>query len=164
MSAKNGGRKKKAEGISGVISENRRARYDYQIEDTFEAGLVLRGTEVKSLRQGKANLAHAYVQLDQAEAHLINADIPEYHAGNRFNHKATQPRKLLLHRREISKLAAAVQRAGTTVIPLKLYFNDNGIAKLLIGLGTGRKKADKRDNEKRRDWQRDKARLMRERG
>ena len=144
MSAKNGGRKKKAEGISGVISENRRARYDY--------------------RQGKANLAHAYVQLDQAEAHLINADIPEYHAGNRFNHKATQPRKLLLHRREISKLAAAVQRAGATVIPLKLYFNDNGIAKLLIGLGTGRKKADKRDNEKRRDWQRDKARLMRERG
>ncbi|MEC6997858.1 MAG: SsrA-binding protein, partial [Pseudomonadota bacterium] len=82
MSAKNGGRKKKAEGISGVISENRRARYDYQIENTFEAGLVLRGTEVKSLRQGKANLAHAYVQLDQAEAHLINADIPEYHAGN----------------------------------------------------------------------------------
>ena len=164
MSAKNGGRKKKADGISGVISENRRARYDYQIEDTIEAGLVLQGTEVKSLRQGKANLAHAYVQLDQAEAHLINADIPEYYAGNRFNHKATQPRKLLLHRREISKLAAAVQRAGATVIPLKLYFNENGIAKLLIGLGTGRKKADKRDNEKRRDWQRDKARLMREKG
>lgn len=164
MSSKSGGRKKKPDGVSGVISENRRARYNYRIEDTLEAGLVLQGTEVKSLRQGKANLAHAHVRIERSEAHLVNADIPEYRAGNRLNHKATQPRKLLLHRREIDRLAAAVQRAGATVVPLKLYFNDAGMVKLLIGLATGRKKADKRENEKRRDWQRDKARLMRGKG
>ena len=165
MSSKSGGRKKTAgENAGTVIAENRRARYDYQIDDTLESGLVLQGTEVKSLRQGKANLQHAYIGFEADEAHLINADIPVYGAANRFNHKPTRPRKLLLHRREIDKLAAATQRAGATIIPLKLYFNAEGYAKVLIGVAKGRKKADKRENEKRRDWQRDKSRLLREKG
>lgn len=163
MSSKSGGRKKTA-GEGGIIAENRRARYDYSIEDTIEAGLVLQGTEVKSLRQGKANLVHSHVRVEKGEAFLINADIPEYTGGNQFNHKPTQPRKLLLKQREIDKMMAAVQREGTTLIPLKMYFTDNGYAKLLVGYAKGRKKEDKRDNEKRRDWQRDKARLMKDKG
>lgn len=160
MSSKSGGRKKNAAG-DGTIAENRRARRDFEITDTVEAGLVLMGTEVKSLRGGKANLAHAYANVQDGEAFLINADIPEYTQGNRFNHKATRQRKLLLHRREINKLMAAVQREGMTLVPLKLYFNDNGRVKLLVGLAKGRKKADRRDVEKKRDWARQKARLLR---
>ena len=159
MSSKSGGRKKS--GGDGAIADNRRARRDYEIVDTLEAGLVLRGTEVKSLRQGTAGLAHAFATVRDGEGWLMNADIPEYNAGNRFNHKATQPRKILLHRREINRLMAAVQRDGMTLVPLKLYFNERGRAKLLLGLARGRKKADKREAEKKRDWQRQKARLMR---
>ena len=161
MSAKSGGRKKSKDAQGGVIAENRRARRDYEVVDTVEAGLVLHGTEVKSLRQGKVNLAHSFAVVRDGEGFLMNADIPEYEAGNRFNHKATQPRKLLLHRRELNRLMAAVQRDGMTLVPLKLYFNAQGRAKLLLGLGRGRKKADKREVEKKRDWQRQKARLMR---
>ena len=148
---------------AGLIAQNRRARHDYTIENTIETGLVLQGTEIKSLRRGKANLAHAYVRVDKGEAYLINADIPEYAGGNQFNHKPNRPRKLLLHRREINKLHAAVQREGATLIPLKLYFNQGGYAKLLVGTAKGRKKTDKREHEKARDWQRDKARLLRKR-
>jgi len=163
MSSKNGGRKKK-DGTQGVIAENRRARRDYEVVDTLEAGLMLQGTEVKSLRTGKANLEHSYASFEKGEPYLLNADIPEYSTGNRFNHKPTRPRKLLIHRREANRLMAAVQRDGMTLVPLKLYFNDGGLAKLLLGLARGRKKADKRENEKNRDWARDKARLLRDRG
>ena len=159
MSSKSGGRKKNSAG-DGTIAENRRARRDFEITDTLEAGLVLQGTEVKSLRLGKANLAHAFATIRDGEAFLINADIPEYSGGNRHNHKATRMRKLLLHRREINKMMAAVQRDGMTLVALKLYFNAQGRAKLLIGLARGRKKADKREVEKKRDWQRQKSRLM----
>ena len=144
-----------------TVSTNRRARHEYEVEDSYEAGLVLQGTEVKSLRLGKANLAHSFATVRDGEGFLVNADIPEYVAGNRHNHKASQPRKLLLHKRELNKLMAAVQRDGMTIVPLKLYFNAHGKAKLLLGLARGRKKADKRDVEKKRDWQRQKARLMR---
>ncbi len=160
MSSKTGGRKKSGAGDS-AIAENRRARRDYEVLDTLEVGLVLQGTEVKSLRQGKANLAHSFAVVRGGEGFLMNADIPEYVAGNRFNHKATQPRKLLLHRRELNRLMAAVQRDGMTLVPLKLYFNKSGRAKLLLGVGRGRKKADRREADKKRDWQRQKARLMR---
>lgn len=160
MSSKAGGRKKSASG-DGTIAENRRARRDYEIADTVEAGLVLKGTEVKSLRGGTVNLGQSYATVNDGEAFLINADIPEYTQGNRFNHKATRQRKLLLHRREINKLMAAVQREGMTLVPLKMYFNERGRVKLLIGLAKGRKKADRRDVEKKRDWERQKARLMR---
>mgnify|MGYP001145806036 FL=1 len=163
MSSKNGGRKKK-DGTQGVIAENRRARRDYEVIDTLEAGLMLQGTEVKSLRVGKANLEHSYASFEKGEPFLLNADIPEYATGNRFNHKPTRPRKLLMHRREANRLMASVQRDGMTIVPLKLYFNDNGLAKLLVGLARGRKKADKREHEKTRDWARDKARLLRDRG
>ena len=163
MYSKNGGRKKK-DSTQGVIAENRRARRDYEVIDTLEAGLMLQGTEVKSLRVGKANLEHSYASFEKGEPFLLNADIPEYATGNRFNHKPTRPRKLLMHRREANRLMASVQRDGMTIVPLKLYFNENGLAKLLVGLARGRKKADKREHEKTRDWARDKARLLRDRG
>ncbi len=163
MSSKSGGRKKSA-GVSGLIAENRRARRDYEVTDTLEAGLVLQGSEVKSLRQGKANLAHSYAAFQDGEIFLLNADIPEYSFANRQNHKATQPRKLLLHRREVNKMSAAIQRDGMTLVPLKLYFNETGRAKLLVGVARGRKKADKREVDKKRDWERSKARLLRDRG
>lgn len=143
------------------ITENRRARRDYEVSDTFEAGIQLQGTEVKSLRAGRANIAHAYVAIRNGEAYLMNADIAEYESGNRFNHNATRPRKLLMHRREINKLQAGVQREGMTLVPLKLYFNKRGRVKLLLGLARGRKKADKREVEKKRDWQREQSRLLR---
>lgn len=159
MSSKSGGQKKNTAG-DGTIAENRRARRDFEVVDTFEAGLVLQGTEVKSLRQGQANLAHSYANFEKGEGFLMNADIPEYSGGNRHNHKATQKRKLLLHRRELNKLMSSVQRDGMTVVPLKIYFNEQGLVKCLIGLARGRKKADRRENEKKRDWQRQKARLL----
>lgn len=163
MSSKSGGRKKRTE-ETGPVADNRRARRDFEIDDTFEAGLELQGTEVKSLRTGKANIAQAYATVTDGEAFLINADIPEYEGGNRFNHKPKRVRKLLLHRRQIDRLMAAVQREGMTLVPLKIYFNESGRAKLLLGLAKGRKKTDKREAEKQRSWQRDKARLMREKG
>jgi len=142
------------------IAENRRARFDYFIEETFEAGIMLTGTEVKSLRAGKANIAESYAAIEGDEIVLINADIPPYAKANRFNHEPRRHRKLLLHRKEIGKLIGAVQREGRTIIPTRLYWNEKGIAKLEIGLAKGKKLHDKRETSAERDWQRDKARLM----
>ena len=147
-----------------VIAENRRARFDYFLEDFTEAGLALTGSEVKSLRGGKANIAESYAAVENNEIVLINADIPPYAGANRFNHEPRRPRKLLLHRRQIDRLIGAVQREGRTIVPTKLYWSDKGIAKLEIALAKGKKIHDKRETEAERDWQRDKARLMRERG
>jgi SsrA-binding protein len=147
-----------------LIAENRRARYDYFLDDAVEAGLVLTGTEVKSLRQGRANIAESYAAVEGREIVLINADIPPYGQANRFNHEPRRPRKLLLSRRQIDRMIGAVQREGRTIIPVKLYFNDKGLAKLEVALAKGKKVHDKRETEAARDWQRDKARLMRERG
>jgi SsrA-binding protein len=147
-----------------LIAENRRARYDYFLDDTVEAGLVLTGTEVKSLRQGRANIAESYAAVEGREIVLINADIPPYGQANRFNHEPRRPRKLLLSRRQIDRMIASVQREGRTIIPVKLYFNDKGLAKLEVALAKGKKVHDKRETEAARDWQRDKARLMREKG
>ena len=156
---------KKKPTIKGtLIADNKRARFDYAIEDTFEAGIMLVGTEVKALREGRANIAESYATIEGDEAYIINANIPIYAPASQFNHLPTRPRKLLLKRREINKLIGEVQRKGRTIVPLKMYFNDKGIAKLLIGVGTGKRDIDKRDTQKKRDWQRDKARLMRERG
>jgi len=149
---------------SKLIAENRRARYDYFLEDRIEAGLMLTGTEVKSLRVGRANIAESYASVENGEIFLINADIPPYFGGNRFNHEPRRPRKLLLHRKEIGKLIQAVQREGRTLIPTKLYWNEKGIAKLEVAVATGKKAHDKREATATRDWQRDKARLMRDKG
>ena len=163
MSSKRGGARKTDDG-GKVVAENRRARHDYDIIETFEAGLVLVGTEVKSLREGRANIAEAYVSPEGGELWLINADIPEYRFGNINNHEPRRKRKLLMHKREIKHLTDEVQRRGRTIVPLKMYFNGKGIVKLLIGLARGRKKHDKREAVKRRDWERQKARLLRLKG
>ena len=147
-----------------LIAENRRARFDYFIEDTVEAGLMLTGTEVKSLRNGRANIAESYAAVEGRDIMLVNADIPPYVQANRFNHEPRRPRKLLLHRRQIDRLIGAVQREGLTIIPTRLYWNDKGVAKLEIGLAKGKKLHDKRETVSQRDWQRDKARLMRDKG
>ncbi len=147
-----------------VAAENRKARYNYTIEDTLEAGLVLTGSEVKSLRAGRANIAESYARTEDGEVYLVNAHIAEYKQAGPFGHDPRRPRKLLLHKRQIARLSASVQRDGATLVPLKLYFNDRGIAKLLLGLAVGKRKFDKRQTEKRRDWERQKARLMREKG
>lgn len=146
----------------GLVSENRRARYDYEITDTVEAGIVLTGTEVKSLRLGKAQIADAYASPERGELWLINAHIPEYLEANRFNHQEKRPRKLLVSKKQLARLDAEVARAGNTIVPLKLYFNDHGKAKLLIGVGKGKKSYDKRDTERKRDWNREKSRLMKQ--
>lgn len=146
--------------VGKAIAENRRARFDYFIEDTMEAGIMLTGTEVKSLRNGRANIAESYASVEGDEIVLINADIPPYSGGNRFNHEPRRPRKLLLHRKQIGKLIGAVQREGRTIIPTRLYWNEKGLAKLEIGLAKGKKLHDKRETIADRDWQRDKARLM----
>ena len=146
--------------VGKLIAENRRARYDYFIEDVVEAGIMLTGTEVKSLRNGKANIAESYAAVEGEAIILVNADIPPYSGGNRFNHEPRRHRKLLLHKKQIVKLIGAVQRDGRTLIPLKLYWNDKGLAKLEIGLAKGKKNHDKREATAERDWQRDKARLM----
>ena len=165
MAGKNKNKKKKsALRADGVVAENRKARHQYEIQDTMEAGLALQGTEVKSLRSGKANIAEAHAVVEGGEAKLLNADIPPYEFGNIHNHPPRRPRTLLLHKREVEKLRGLIQREGMTLVPLRLYFNDRGRAKLLLGLAKGRKMADKRQAEKKRDWERDKARLMRERG
>ncbi len=148
----------------GLVAENRAARRNYSIEDTLEAGLVLRGSEVKSLREGRANIAESYASIEDGELWLINSDIPIYTAANRFNHEPKRKRKLLVKTRERTRLAQAVERQGRTIVPLKLYFNDKGVAKVLVGLATGRRAPDKRDVEKKRDWDREKARVLRERG
>ena len=147
-----------------VAAQNRKARHNYQIEDSLEAGLVLRGSEVKALREGRANIAESYAKPENGEIWLINAHIPEYSQAGQFNHEPRRPRKLLLKKREASKLIGATDRDGMALIPLKLYFNARGIAKLEIGLGKGKKDYDKRETQKKRDWDRQKARLMREKG
>ncbi|KCZ90836.1 SsrA-binding protein SmpB [Hyphomonas johnsonii] len=146
----------------GLVAENRRSRREYSVEDTLEAGIMLVGSEVKSLRQGKANIAESYASVEDGGLYLINCDIPIYNAANRFNHEPKRKRKLLVSKRELAKLSQEVERAGRTIVPLKLYFNDRGIAKLLIGTATGRKAHDKRENEAKRDWQRQKARILKE--
>ena len=146
------------------VAQNRRARHDYLIEETVEAGLVLQGTEVKVLRQGKASIAEAYADVAGGELFLVDANIPEYGSSAHFNHQPTRPRKLLLHRKEMNKLMGAVRREGMTLVPLSIYFNDRGRAKVELGLARGKRKADRRQAEKDRDWQRSRARLMRERG
>lgn len=147
-----------------VVADNRKARFNYEIVDTWEAGIALTGTEVKSLRTGKATIGESYAGPSGEELFLFNSYIPEYLQANRFNHEPRRPRKLLLHRREIDKLIGATQREGFTVIPLKIYFNERGRAKVELGLGRGKKLHDKRESEKERTWNRDKARLMREKG
>lgn len=147
-----------------LIAENRRARYDYFLEDFIEAGIQLLGTEIKSLRSGRANIAESYAAVEGREIVLINADIPPYQQAYRFNHEPRRHRKLLLHRKQIDKLIGAVQREGRTIIPVKLYLNESGKAKLEIALAKGKKVHDKRETEAARDWQRDKARLMRDKG
>ncbi len=165
MSKKSGGAKKaRKEAGRTVIADNRKARFNYEIIETFEAGLQLLGTEVKSLRESKAALAESYASEEGGELWLINSYIPEYSQASRFNHASRRHRKLLMHSREIERLIGAVQREGLTLIPLKLYFNDRGIAKLEIALAKGKKVHDKRQTDKDRSWQRDKARLMREKG
>ena len=157
-------KKKKDKAISGLVAENRRARFDYEILDTFEAGMVLTGTEVKSLRNGKAQITESYATPEEGEIWLINAHIPEYTQGNRFNHEERRRRKLLLSKREIGRLMGAVEKQGNTIVPLKLYFNDRGKAKLLIGLAKGKQNHDKRQTERDRDWNRQKSRLMKDFG
>jgi SsrA-binding protein len=147
-----------------VVADNRKARFNYEILDTLEAGIALTGTEVKSLRQGKATIGEAYAGPSGEELFLFNAYIPEYLQANRFNHETRRPRRLLLHKRQIDKLIGATQREGFTVIPLKIYFNDRGRAKVELGLGRGKKLHDKRETEKKRSWDRERARVMREKG
>ena len=155
--------KKKDDGFK-IIADNRKARYAYAIEDTLEAGIILMGSEVKSLRSGKTTIGESYAHAKDGELWLVNSYIPEYTQASRFNHEPKRTRKLLVHKSEASKLAAAIQREGMTLIPLKMYFNAKGIAKLEIGIAKGKKLHDKRETEKQRDWQRDKARLMRDKG
>ena len=147
-----------------IVAENRRARHEYFVEDVIEAGLVLTGTEVKALREGKANIAESYAAPEDGAIWLINANIPEYSAGNRENHEPKRKRKMLLHKREVDRLAQAVERKGFTIAPLRLYFNERGRAKLEVGLAHGKKLHDKRDSAKDRDWSRQKQRLLRDRG
>jgi len=147
------------------ISENRKARREYHLGDTYEAGIALTGTEVKSLRGGQANIAESYASAEKGGIFLINAYIPEYKAaGDFFQHDPRRPRRLLLHKKEIHKLAVAVERQGMTMVPLELYFNARGRAKLRLALAQGKKLHDKRADEAKRDWQRQKARLMRDKG
>lgn len=154
----------KPESNQRVIAQNRKARFNYQIGETFEAGIALTGTEVKSLRQGKATITESYADARNGELWLINANISEYLQGGRFNHPPKRARKLLLHRRQINKLVGAVEREGMTLIPLKLYFNEKGRAKLELALARGKKLHDKRETERKRSWERERGRLMRAKG
>ncbi len=152
------------EGAFKIAAQNRRARHDYLIEDTVEAGIALTGSEVKALRLGHGSIKEAYAREKDGEIFLVNAHISEYAPAARDGHEPRRTRKLLLKKREIARRIGQVQRAGVTLVPLKIYFNERGIAKVELGLGRGKRKADKRDTEKQRDWQREKARLMREKG
>ena len=154
----------KKDGARKLVADNRKARFNYELIDTFEAGIVLAGTEVKSLRLGKATIGESYAGPSGDELLLFNADIPEYLQANRFNHERKRPRKLLLHKRQIAKLIGAVQRDGLTIVPTKLYFNEQGRAKIELALARGKTLGDKRDTEKKRDWQREKGRLLRDKG
>ncbi len=154
----------KSDPNSKLIAENRRARFDYFIEETFEAGIVLYGTEVKSLREGRATITEAYASAEGGGIALVNAYIPEYAAASRFNHEPRRVRRLLLHRKQINKLQMAISREGRTLVCTKMYWDEKGRAKLELALATGKKAHDKREATATRDWQRDKARLMRDKG
>jgi SsrA-binding protein len=147
-----------------VVADNRKARFQYEIGETFEAGIALTGSEVKSLRAGKATIAESYADARAGEIWLVNANIPEYLQAGRFNHAPKRPRKLLLHKRQIGKLAGAVEREGMTIVPLKLYFNDKGRAKIELAVARGKKLHDKRETERKRSWERERGRLMRVKG
>ena len=155
---------KKSDPGRKVVAENRRARFNFEIGETFEAGIQLAGTEVKSLRQSKATIAESYVSPEGGEIWLINSNIPEYLQANRFNHEPTRRRKLLLQKRQMDRLVGAVRREGMTIVPLRLYFNERGMAKVEIALAKGKQVHDKRESEKARDWQREKGRLLRDKG
>lgn len=157
MSAQNEARYK-------IAADNRKARFNYEILDTYEAGIVLTGTEVKSLRGGKATIGESYAEMDDGEVFLVNAYIPEYLQANRFNHQPKRPRKLLLQKKQMAKLAIGIEREGMTIVPLKIYFNDKGRAKVEIALAKGKKLHDKRETEKARDWKREQGRILRDRG
>jgi SsrA-binding protein len=154
----------KAESNFRVVVQNRKARFNYQLGETFEAGIALTGSEVKSLRQGKVAIAEAYADSRSGEIWLVNANIPEYLQAGRFNHAPKRARKLLLHRRQINKLIGAVEREGMTLVPLKLYFNEKGRAKVELALARGKKLHDKRETEKKRSWDRERGRLLRAKG
>jgi len=147
-----------------TVAENRRARFEYHIEDKLEAGIMLTGTEVKSLRFGEGSIAESYAEVKGGEVWLVNSNVPEFSHGNRHNHEPKRPRKLLLHEREIARLTGAVERKGMTLVPLSIYFNGRGRAKVELALARGKNLADKRQTVKDRDWKRDQARIMRERG
>ncbi len=155
---------KKADPNNRTVAETRKARFSYEVLDTIETGLVLTGTEVKSLRQGQANIQESYASAEGGEIWLINSYLPEYLQANRFNHEPRRRRKLLVSKREMAKLAQSVEREGMTLVPLKIYFNDRGRAKLLLAVARGKKLHDKRETEKQRDWSREKGRLLKERG
>jgi SsrA-binding protein len=165
MSSKSGGAKKarSTDGIQ-IKGDNRRARFDYELIETFEAGIELVGSEVKSLRVGHVNLGEAYAAVKGNELFLLNSNIPEYREANRFNHTPKRPRRLLLHRKQIDRLSIAIAREGLTVVPLKIFFNLRGRVKVDIALGRGKKQADKRETIKTRDWNREKSRLLRDKG
>jgi SsrA-binding protein len=147
-----------------IVAENRRARYDYAIDTVYEAGIALTGTEVKSLRSGTGSIAESYAEVKDGQVWLINSNVPEFSHGNRFNHEPKRARKLLLHEREINKMHGAVAREGMTLVPLMVYFNSKGRAKVELALAKGKKAHDKRDSIKERDWKREQGRLMRDRG
>ncbi len=158
-------KKKNSDPESKTVAQNRKARFNYFIEDTLEAGIVLTGTEVKSLRDGQASINESYADVKEGALYLLNAHIPEYtKAHGKLQHEVRRPRKLLLHKREADKLIGAVQRKGTTIVPLAIFFNKRGIAKVSLGIASGKKQFDKRETEKKRDWQREKSRIMREKG
>lgn len=147
-----------------TVAENRRAKFDYYIDTVFEAGIALTGTEVKSLRFGEGSIAESYAEVKDGQVWLINSNVPEFSHGNRFNHEPKRPRKLLLHAREINKLTGAVERKGMTLVPLSIYFNGRGRAKVELALAKGKNDADKRQTIKERDWKREQGRLLREHG
>ena len=154
----------KSENQGGTVARNRRARHDYFIDETLEAGIMLTGSEVKSLREGRASLNESYAGPMEGELYLFNAHIPEYRPANQFNHAPRRPRKLLVKRRQLNELLGASQRQGVTLVPLAIYFNDRGMAKVAVGLARGKKQHDKRESIKQRDWQREQRRLLRDKG
>lgn len=155
---------KKADPNNKLVAENRRARYDYAVEDTVECGMILLGSEVKSLRLGAANIAESYATVEEGELWLVNSAIQPYAQAKSFNHEERRRRKLLASKRELAKMWQSIGRQGMTLVPLKLYFNDKGMAKLLIGIAKGKRQSDKRETEKNRDWQKQKSRLLRDNG
>ncbi|MEE3165738.1 MAG: SsrA-binding protein SmpB [Pseudomonadota bacterium] len=160
MSSKAGGRKKKSN--LNIITDNRKSRFLYNIEETFEAGIVLEGSEIKSLRMNRINIKESYASQEKGEIFLINANIPKYKNAFGSNHKPKRKRKLLLNKKEIIKISSSIQRKGMTVVPTRMYFNNNGIAKIELGVGKGRKLYDKREVKKTRDWERQKSRLLKD--